>query len=178
MRILKRLLVGLVALVLLVVVVSFFLPGKAMVARSISIAAPPETVFPLINDLKRSNDWSPWVARDPGMAQTFEGPEQGVGQKVTWQSANPEVGSGNQEIIESVENERVGVALDFGDMGTAIAGFTLEPVDDGTKLTWDFETELGYNPIARYMGLMFDKWIGADYETGLANIKKLAESDS
>ena len=177
MRILKRLLIGLVVLVVLVVAVSQLLPGQVMVARSISIAAPAEAVFPYVNDLRKTNEWSPWVARDPDMTQVFEGPDQGVGMKVTWESDNPEVGSGNQEIIESVENQKVRVALDFGDHGTANAGFLLEPVDDGTKLTWDFETDLGRNPIARYMGLMFDSWIGTDYETGLANIKTLVESE-
>ena len=27
------------------------------------------------------------------------------------------------------------------------------------------------------MSLMFDRWIGADYETGLANLKVLAERE-
>jgi hypothetical protein len=31
------------------------------------------------------------------------------------------------------------------------------------------------NPMARWMGLMFDRWIGADYEAGLAKLKQVAE---
>ena len=46
---------------------------------------------------------------------------------------------------------------------------------EGTKITWGFDSDLGMNPIARWMGLMFDSWIGADYETGLANLKNLVE---
>lgn len=175
MRIVKKILIGLVLLVVALLVVSLFLPSAVSVARSTSIAAPPEAVFPFVNDLKKTNEWSPWVARDPDMRQTFEGPGQGVGTKATWQSDHPDVGSGSQEIIESVENQKVRVALDFGEQGIATAGFLLEPVDDGTKVTWHFETELGFNPVMRYMGLMFDTWIGAEYETGLASLKTLVE---
>ena len=35
--------------------------------------------------------------------------------------------------------------------------------------------DLGNNPIARYVGLMFDKWIGGDYEKGLARLKQVME---
>ena len=62
-----------------------------------------------------------------------------------------------------------------GAQGTAVAGFTLEPEGEGTKVTWGFEADLGYNPVTRYMGLMFDSWIGADYEAGLASLKALVE---
>ena len=36
----------------------------------------------------------------------------------------------------------------------------------------------GNNPMMRWMGLMFDKWVGADYETGLASLKELAEKEA
>ncbi len=35
-----------------------------------------------------------------------------------------------------------------------------------------------YFIIARYFGLMFDAWVGADYEQGLANLKRLVEQGS
>ncbi len=178
MRILKKILIGMVLLVVVLVVVSLFLPSAVSVVRSASIAAPPDAVFPYVNSLKKFNEWSPWAARDPDMKQTFEGPEKGVGMKVSWRSDHSRVGSGSQEIIESAENRKVRMALDFGDQGTGTAGFLLDPVDDGTKVTWQFETELGFNPVTRYLGLMFDTWIGADYEAGLASLETLVESRS
>ena len=61
MQVLKKILVGLAVLVL--VIVSLFLPSNVSVARSTSIAAPPDTVFPYVNSLKKFNEWSPWAAR-------------------------------------------------------------------------------------------------------------------
>jgi uncharacterized protein YndB with AHSA1/START domain len=176
MKLVRNSLVGMAVLAVAVVVVAFMLPRVVTVERGTVIAAPPEKVFVHVNSLRRFNAWSPWYERDPTMEQSFDGPEEGVGAKMSWRSANPDVGSGRQEIVDSVPNERVRVALDFGDTGNGNAGYTLTPEGDGTKIVWDFRTDLGNNPVARYFGLMFDTWIGADYEKGLAKLKVLVES--
>jgi len=176
MKWVKRILLGLIGIIAVLVVISFFLPATAEVERSVVIDAAPEKIFPHVNDLRATQEWSPWAKRDPEMTQTFSGPDQGVGQSVAWQSDHPEVGSGTQTITESVENRRVAVDLDFGDMGTADAAFDLEPQGAGTEVTWSFQTELGMNPFMRYLGLMFDGMIGPDYERGLTSLKTLVEA--
>ncbi len=100
----------------------------------------------------------------------------GVGNKLTWASEHPQVGNGTQEITASVENERVETALDFGSMGTADAFFSLKANGDVTDVTWGFTTDMGSNPVSRWMGLMMDKWVGGDYETGLNRLKALVEA--
>lgn len=176
MRLIKNTLIGLVVLAVALAAIGFLLPRVVTVERSTVIAAPAEKVFGYVNSLRRANEWSPWAERDPEMKLTFDGPDEGVGAKMAWTSDNPDVGTGSQEIVESVPYERVRVALDFGDMGDGNAGFALTPEGDGTKVVWDFRTDLGSNPVARYFGLMFDRWIGADYEKGLAKLKALVES--
>jgi uncharacterized protein YndB with AHSA1/START domain len=176
-KLVRNSLVGLAVLAVAVVVV-FMLPRVVTVERGTVIAAPPEKVFVHVNSLRRFNEWSPWYERDPTMEQSFERPEERVGAKMSWKSDNPDVGSGRQEIVDSVPNERVRVALDFGYMGNGTASYTLTPEGDGTKIVWDFRTDLGNNAVARYFGLMFDRWIGADYEKGLAKLKVLVESQS
>ena len=61
-------------------------------------------------------------------------------------------------------------------MGNATATYRLTPAGAGTKVTWGFNTDVGANPFMRWMGLMFDRWVGADYEDGLGRLKKLVES--
>ena len=52
----------------------------------------------------------------------------------------------------------------------------------GTRVTWGFDSDLvegqGFfgGLLARYFGLFFDRWIGSDYEQGLANLKAYAEA--
>jgi len=175
MRVLKWIF-GLVALLAVFVVAgAYMLPREVTVARSLEIKAGSEDVFPHINSLKAGAKWSPWLAIDPEVQTTFSGPDAGVGAKLAWASDHPNVGSGTQEITHSVAGERVETALDFGDMGTAKAMFVLAGADEGTTITWTLVSDMGNNPVGRWMGLMMDGWVGADFEKGLGNLKTLIE---
>jgi len=176
MRILKRIVLFVVVLVVLLAGIGMLLPRNVHVERSASIGAPPATVFALVNGYRMFNKWSPWFARDPEAQYTYEGPDIGVGAKFAWASAKPDVGTGSQQIVESRPNEAVRVELDFGDQGNAIAGFTLVPEGEGTKVTWWVDVDMGAGPIGRWFGLLMDRMIGTDYAAGLAGIKTLAES--
>lgn len=175
MKILKRVLLGLVIVLALLAAIGFVLPRHAHVERSVEIKAPQAQIFEMINSFKRFNEFSPWAGLDPNMQLAYEGPESGVGAKMRWASTNDRVGSGSNEIVESTAPNLVRTKLDFGDQDTGEASFELEAVDGGTHVTWAFDTDLGNNPIARYFGLMFDKWIGADYEKGLGKLKEIME---
>lgn len=176
MRFIGKLVLGLVVLVGVLALTAFALPRQVEVSRSTVVNAPANKLFPLVNDLKRHTEWSPWAKIDPDAKYVYQGPAQGVGQKVSWSSEHPHVGTGSQTIVESVDNSKIATALDFGDHGTALARFDFAPEGAATRVTWGFETDTGNNPIARWMGLMMDKWIGEAYDEGLANLKKLAES--
>lgn len=169
----RNIIIGLIALIVIVVGVAFVLPQNVHVERSTVIGARPDSVFEVVNDLTRSKEWGPWYKRDPKMQLTFEGPPGGEGAKLSWKSETE--GEGSQQIIESKPFSHVKTKLDFGAQGTAFATIALSTAEGGTKVTWSMDTDVGMNPIARYMGLMFDSWIGKDYEEGLANLKKLVE---
>jgi len=164
MSVLKRILLGLTALAAVLVLVGLFLPASAHVERSTTIDAPPATVFALVNGFRSFNRWSPWAERDPEAEYLYEGPDSGVGAKMSWTSLNPQVGTGSQVITASQPYQRVETHLDFGSQGTAEAFFNLEPAESGTTVSWGFDTDFGMNLVSRYMGLMFDSWVGADYE--------------
>lgn len=175
MRFLKWLLITFVILAVIFAGGGFLLPDKVHVERSTVINAEAARVFPYVNNYRRFNEWSPWAERDPNAEYTFSGPEAGAGAKMSWKSELDEVGSGSQEIVESIENRKVATALDFGEMGTADAAFLLEPEGTGTKVTWVLDSELPPNPVARWMGLALDGLIGKDYEEGLARLKAKVE---
>ncbi len=175
MKWIKRIVLSLIVLVLALVGISYLLPGKAEVSRSITIDAPPEAIFPYVNSMQETEQWSPWLHRDPETQLSYSGPASGVGNTLNWASDHPQVGTGSQEIVESVENQSVQTALDFGPMGTATASFTLQPEGGQTQVTWGFTSDLGLNPMTRWMGLMMDGWVGEDYERGLTNLKALVE---
>jgi uncharacterized protein YndB with AHSA1/START domain len=176
MSFLKKALTVLVLLVVVLAAAGFLLPAAAHVERTTTVDAPPERLFALVSDFSGFNRWSPWFQLDPATRYTYEGQPGTKGSKMSWQSESPDVGSGSQEIVALEAPRLVTTKLDFGDQGSAMATFRLEPVGTGTRVTWAFDTDLGMNPVARYFGLMFDSMIGPDYERGLANLKRIAET--
>lgn len=175
MRGLKRLIFGILLLVLVMVAVAFALPNQVSVERSTVINSLEADIFPYLNNLKKFNSWSPWAARDPETHYVFTGPVRGKGARMEWDSDT--VGTGTMEITATELNKSVMVALDFGVQGKANARYRLSPSGAGTRVTWGFETEVGNNPLKRWMSLLFDRWIGKDYEEGLANLKKVVEAE-
>lgn len=170
--------VGIAVLVLIVGVLVFAAskPDSFRVQRTASIKAPPEKVFALINDLKGWNTWSPYEKKDPAMKRTLSGAPTGKGAIYEW-SGNKDVGRGRMEITDAAPPSKVLIKLDFIEPFEAhnTAEFDLQPRGDMTDVTWAL---YGPSPfIAKVMGLFFnmDTMIGRDFETGLANLKAVAE---
>ena len=176
MKVLKGLLYGAVGLVALLLLVGVFLPTSVHVERSISTTASTATVFGIVNGFGRFNEWSPWFDLDPQTRYTYSGPANGVGARMEWASAKPEVGAGSQEIIAVEPGRSVTTQLDFGPQGKATARIEVVPEGSGARITWGFDTSFEGNFLGRYFGLFFDRLIGADYEQGLARLKAVAEA--
>jgi Polyketide cyclase / dehydrase and lipid transport len=151
------------------------LPQRVHVERSAVVARPACTVYALVDGFARQPEWSPWAERDPAMQVTLEGPRRGVGAAMAWASEVADVGHGRQEITAASPCTLVESALQFGDMSPSVARFALAPEEGGTKLTWSIDLDMGWNPIGRVMGTQFDRWMGPDFEAGLAKLKALAE---
>lgn len=175
MAVLKKLVLALALLAAALAGIGLLLPRRAHVERSAVIDAPRATVFALVDGFAQFNTWSPWFEKDPDARYAYEGPRSGAGAKMTWSGDPAKSGSGSQEIVESRPWELVRTSLDFGMQGKATAQFTLTPEGTSTRVTWGFATDLGMNPVNRYLGLMIGRMVGADYEKGLAGLKKLAE---
>ncbi len=176
--------VGVVILFLIAafIVTGYLLPRQVHIERSIVIERPAAMMFELLNSYRYFNEWSPWAGRDPKAQFSISGPESGVGARMSWVGDPQLVGSGWQQIVASKPYEQIDIKLDFDAQGIADTGFLLTTQGDSTQVTWFFDSDLteGVNFLdsfmARYFGLLFDRWVGGDYELGLTNLKKFAES--
>jgi effector-binding domain-containing protein len=172
--ILKRILIGLAAVLVVVVIVGLLLPRNSHVERSIAVARPASLVYATVNSFQLFPAWSPWQNLDPNMHQTTSGAREGVGAKLIW-SGNDKVGSGTQVITASTPDHSVASDIDFGKMGAAKSTILLMPQGSATRVTWTLDIDMGAGPIGRYFGLMMDRMIGKDYENGLSRLKTLVE---
>ena len=151
-------------------------PDSFRVERSTTIKAPPEKIFPFINDFHQWPAWSPWEKIDPNSKRTFGGTPAGVGAVYEW-NGNKEVGQGRMEIIESLPSSKMVMKIDFIQPfeGHNVVEFILSKEGDSTKVT---QAMYGPSPfISKVMSLFFsaDKMVGTKYEEGLANLKSIAE---
>lgn len=173
MKILK--IIGIVILVL--VIVAYLIPAKVHVERSLQMNCSAEAAFSLVNDLKQWEKWSPWHGIDSATQWEFSGEQAiGAGAWYTWQSEHPKVGNGKLTIMETKANEYIKTQMEFDGMSPATAEYFFTANDSGVLVKWTLDSDMGMNPIARYMGLMMDKFVGPDYEKGLAKIKEVAEA--
>ena len=62
---LMPILIGLAVVVVLFLIIVATRPSDFRVTRSAAIAAPPEQVFPHVNELRNWEAWNPWGKMDP-----------------------------------------------------------------------------------------------------------------
>jgi hypothetical protein len=171
----KIIIVALIVVIAAVLVLAATRPSSFRVERSAQISAPPEKILSLVNDFHQWGAWSPYEKLDPAMKRTYAGTAAGKGAVYEWEG-NSKAGQGRMQIIDAAPT-RTAIQLDFIKPFEAhnIAAFTALAQGDGTRVTWSME---GSSPfIHKVVGLFLnmDKMVGGDFETGLANLKTLAE---
>ncbi len=154
-----------------------FQPDEFRIARRIGIKAPPEKIFPLIDNLKLGDSWGPWSEQDPLMKKSFSGPASGVGAVHEW-DGNNKVGKGRIEIVESVAPALVRMKLDHERPMQAHnhVEFTLESLNGETVVTWAMRGKNTF--MGKVMGLLFcERMVNGMFDKGLSNMKAIAERD-
>ena len=173
---------GIVVAIIVALLAAFFLlaarrPDNFRVQRTVSIKAPSERIFPLLNDFQRWGAWSPYEKKDPAMRRTFSGAAVGKGAVYAFEG-NGQVGAGRLEITDVSPPAKVALTLDMIKpmKGHNEIEFILEPTGgNSTTVTWAMRGSCPF--FVKVMGLFFnmDRMIGKDFEAGLASLKANAE---
>lgn len=150
-------------------------PDSFHVERSVRISAPPDAIFPLINDLHRWDAWTPYN-KDPAMKKTYSGSTAGVGARYAWEG-NKQVGQGEISIREAQPPQLLVFDLHMIKPfeGRNVATFSLTPDGDGTRVTWSLDDK--HRLVHKVMGIFLnlDTMIGKDFAVGLAQLKTVVE---
>lgn len=170
-----------IAIVVAIVLAAMFAyaasrPDTFMVRRTTLIAARPEQIFPLIDDLRAQSTWSPFE-KDPDMKRTYSGAPRGKGAVYEW-DGNRQVGAGRIAITDSAPPSKVTLLLSMDRPFKAenAVEFTLDRDVAGTSVSWAMS---GRQPfMGKLMGIFMncDKMVGREFERGLENLKKLVET--
>lgn len=165
-----------VGIALILIINGLIQPSQFNVRRSISINAEPSKVYPLIEDLKQWDKWSPWAEKDPTMRKVYSEPSNGVGAEFAW-DGNKQVGKGRMTIVGVETNQSVSIRLQIEAPVSAQnqVKLSLEPQNSSTNTSWEMRGSQNF--LMRAMSLFFsmDKMVGKDFECGLRSLKALAE---
>jgi len=137
-RIIQNIFFGIIAFLAVMVVLSFFLPDKYTVEKSIHINAPVETVFKQVNDLSRWEDWSYFANLDPNWEVTLGNWSFGKDASMRWDSEK--LGDGKLKIVESILDKKIHVFFEYEEPGKrGDANYIFTKKNDGTEVTFQLE---------------------------------------
>ncbi len=173
----KKVLIGLAAVIVVFLIVAATRPADFRVERSATLAAPPDALFAQVNDHHKFNVWNPFMKLDPNVKNTYSGPDAGVGAVCSW-DGNGDIGAGSSTITESKPGELVRLRMDWKRPmeGTSTVDFTFKPEGDKTVVTWAMYGKNGFMGKAVSLFMDCDKMCGPQFEKGLASLGEVASA--
>lgn len=162
--------------IVIVIILAARKPDVFSVQRSTTIDAPAERIFPLINDLRAHETWSPFDKPDPATRKTYTGAATGAGSAYAWEGSG-QSGTGRIAIVESSPDSKITMQLDMLKPFKAsnVVHFTLEPTATGTQVSWSMQGKTPFLAKIMHVFVDMDRVVGGEFETGLANLKTLTE---
>jgi hypothetical protein len=173
--VLKKIVLVVLLVPVALVVVSLFLPSRYRVERSVVVRAQPAAIYPWLAQFPRWPQWAPWTTnRDPSLVYSYSGATEGKGAIQSWTSTKD--GPGTMTLTAADPQSGVEFELNFNQGQWISRGaIRMQAESEGTRVTWHNQGDLGWNPVARYFGLLFDGMMGKDFETGLSNLQTRVE---
>lgn len=149
-------------------------PDSFSVARSTTVQANADKLYPLINDLHQFNTWNPFERKDPEIKGEYRGPAAGPG--ATYHFQGGKSGSGSLRVVDSAPG-KVTMELHMLEPmeGRNRIVFTLQPRGNATEVTWAMDGPMPFVSKVITLFVDMDRMIGGDFENGLATLKQRAE---
>ena len=175
MRVIKNIFFGIIAFIALMVVISFFLPEKYTVEKSIHINAPVKVVYQQINDLNNWKDWSYFANLDPNWTVKFGNWTVGKNAEMHWESQV--LGDGHLRITESISNKKISAHFDYEEQGkSGDASYFFKPKNDGTTATFRLEFPVPLTPKDKFENIFFEKESNnPQFDYSLKKLKAVSE---
>lgn len=177
----RKLGLGFVALIALILGYAAFQPNDYVISRQITIARPADAIFPYINNSKLMMEWAPWPDLDPELKMQYSGPEAGVGAKSTWDSPG-KMGAGSATVEDSVLNKTVRTKLEYTrpfhmlqEAEISISDAAAASTSGSSTVTWSVKGQYMYPQKVVGLFLSMDKMVGDNFESGLSKLKSLLE---
>ena len=171
MRILKLSVIVLLVIVILVLFAAWFLPSTRHVEDFIYIKGPSKYAYEQVIKLKNWDKWSPFAAEDTAMKTYYDGPPQGVGAIMKWESKKQ--GNGTMTIIEADPGKYIKMKMEFEGQGVSYSDWRFIQEGDSTQVIWAIDILNMKYPIGRLLGIFMPGVLHKSFQSGLAKLKKV-----
>ncbi len=181
MNLMKKIGVAVLIIIALPLITAIFTKKEYTVLRETAINRSKADVFSYIKLLKNQENYSKWAQMDTKMKKTYQGTDGTVGFISGWESANKDVGKGEQEIKKIIDGDRIDYELRFIEpfQATEQAYMAVESIsDEQTKVKWGFNGHMAYPMNLMMLFMNFEEMIGKDFEIGLNGLKQILEKKS
>jgi hypothetical protein len=172
---LKKVLLGIVGLLLLATAGAFVMPSKWHVEKSVTVKAKPESLYASVADLKQWADWAGWNnTAYPNVKWDFSGAAMGQGAVMSWNGEK--MGSGTLTLTRG--DPQTGVSYEMrmeGSQTPSVGRIAFAAEGEGTKVTWVDDGDFGTFLPGRYFVGYMEKSLGKHFEESLQRLKASAE---
>jgi uncharacterized protein YndB with AHSA1/START domain len=157
MNLLKYLLLAIVVIFTTFSVWMAFLPESFNVSKTIEIQAPRDSVFEIITDLNRFQEWAAWF-EGGSVNVRVSNPSSGKG---AWVAFQDDQGTSGKLIFSNFQEPReVTYQLEYNNKVEAIGRWLFEDAEGQTAFSWQFEGSMPY--YFRWVNLTMERRMGAD----------------
>lgn len=178
MKLLKKIILVIVAIILIFLVIALFVDRNYSVERNVIINKPIAEVFDYVRYLKNQDNFSKWAMMDPEMQKWYRGTDGQPGFVSAWKSEKKNVGAGEQEILRIEEGKQIDYELRFLEPfeSTQQAYITTTAIDSmQTRVAWGFNGHMAYPSNLMLLFMDFEEIVGDDFQTGLDKLKNELE---
>lgn len=175
----RTILIVLLVLVLLFaavfVILGMMLDSNYDFERSVLVAAPVESIRPLVADLRAWDQWTPWTGPDTPLKVVEGAQSTGVDATRSWIGED----GGNQVTITQ-SDPKTGIEYEmlfFADdrRFTSLGSLRYAPEGGGTRVTWSMRGSSDTPIMGGMIAASMEKRFGPLFEKGLMNLKSAAE---
>jgi hypothetical protein len=168
MRIIKFLLISIIALFGVLTALSLLFPSRLRVSRAINVAAPKEKIAAAVGDLRQWESWNAFIRASQLTGKVYSSPSSGNGAFL----------HSNQLNLTLLNGSADSVAVDWRLSGGKhfAGGYNVLPAADDsiTVQSW-FDFHFRWYPWEKLGILVYDKKFGPLMEESLAGLKQYLE---
>lgn len=154
-------------------------PNDVVVKRSVLINVPKETIITEVANLKNWTKWSALLSTDSTIAITYTGTDGTPSSGLQWKGDEGVSGSGTIK-NEGVDGNTMKYSFNVTEPAEMVAdgAITVTDTADMVQVTWTFHKHFPFLANAALVLFDLDKYMGADLERSLEQLKKHMEANA